>query len=69
MQISNQTTCTTTAPRHFLAVGNTVLETPISLRSRFLETFAYKLIMLDYMGRGPTGFQYPNLHRSTAATA
>ena len=40
----------------------------MSLRSRFLETFAYKLIMLDYMRRGPTGFQYPNLHRSTATT-
>ncbi|MEU9247440.1 inosamine-phosphate amidinotransferase 1 [Streptomyces sp. NPDC048385] len=36
----------------FLVVGRTVLETPMSLRSRFLETFAYKAIMLDYMKSG-----------------
>jgi N-dimethylarginine dimethylaminohydrolase len=36
----------------FLIAGNTVLETPMSLRSRFLETFAYKSIMLDYLKSG-----------------
>lgn len=43
----------------FLAVGNTVLETPMSLRSRFLETFAYKSIMLDYMRSGANWVSAP----------
>lgn len=36
----------------FLAVGNTILETPMSLRSRFLEPFAYKEILIEYMKSG-----------------
>src|ERR1700761_1295342 len=43
----------------FLAVGSTVLETPMSLRSRFLETFAYKSIMLDYMRSGANWVSAP----------
>jgi scyllo-inosamine-4-phosphate amidinotransferase 1 len=43
----------------FLVVGSTVLETPMSLRSRFLETFAYKGIMLDYLKSGANWVSAP----------
>lgn len=35
-----------------LAVGNTLIETPSPLRSRFLETQAYKEIFIDYLKSG-----------------
>jgi len=35
-----------------LAVGDSIIETPMSLRSRFLETFAYKDILIDYLRSG-----------------
>jgi glycine amidinotransferase/scyllo-inosamine-4-phosphate amidinotransferase 1 len=43
----------------FLAVGTSVIETPMSLRSRFLETFAYKEIMLEYMLSGAKWISAP----------
>ncbi len=36
----------------FLAIGNTIIETPMALRSRYFETFAYKQIMLEYFNHG-----------------
>lgn len=35
-----------------LAVGRSVIEAPVVLRSRFFETFAYKKIMLEYLKSG-----------------
>jgi scyllo-inosamine-4-phosphate amidinotransferase 1 len=35
-----------------LPVGNTVIETPMSLRSRFLEPLAYKDLLVEYMRSG-----------------
>jgi N-dimethylarginine dimethylaminohydrolase len=42
-----------------LAVGDTVIETPMSLRSRFLETFAYKDILLEYLRSGSRWISAP----------
>lgn len=36
----------------FLAVGGTVIETPMVLRSRFLEPFAYKNMLLEFFESG-----------------
>lgn len=35
-----------------LVVGNAIIETPMSLRSRFLETFAYKQLLTEYLRSG-----------------
>ncbi|MFT5684187.1 MAG: N-dimethylarginine dimethylaminohydrolase [Myxococcota bacterium] len=35
-----------------LAIGDTIIETPMPLRSRFFEPFAYKKILLDYFKQG-----------------
>ena len=35
-----------------LAVGNTVIETPMAWRSRYFETFAFRDILNDYFARG-----------------
>jgi N-dimethylarginine dimethylaminohydrolase len=35
-----------------LAVDNTIIETPMSMRSRFLEPFAYKDLLISYMRSG-----------------
>ena len=32
-----------------LAIGNTIIETPMPLRARYFETFAYKDILIDYL--------------------
>lgn len=43
----------------FLAVGNSIIETPMSLRSRLFETFAYKKILLEYMNSGANWVSAP----------
>jgi N-dimethylarginine dimethylaminohydrolase len=43
----------------FLVVGDMIIETPMSLRSRFFEPFAYKPILLDYMGGGARWISAP----------
>jgi len=35
-----------------LPVGNTIIETPMSLRSRLFETVAYKDLLIEYMSSG-----------------
>ena len=35
-----------------LVVGEKIIEAPMTMRSRFLETFAFKEILLDYFQRG-----------------
>lgn len=35
-----------------LPVGNTIIETPMPLRSRFFEPFAYKQLLLEYFEQG-----------------
>lgn len=35
-----------------LAIGDTIIETPMVLRSRFLEPFAYKELLLEYFESG-----------------
>ena len=42
-----------------LAVGTTIIETPMSLRCRFLETFAYKEILIEYMKSGTRWISAP----------
>lgn len=42
-----------------LPIGNTIIETPMSLRSRFLETFAYKEILIEYMKNGSKWISAP----------
>lgn len=42
-----------------LAVGNTIVETPMSLRSRFLEPFAYKRILVEYLKSGSNWVSAP----------
>ena len=42
-----------------LAVGNTIIETPMVLRSRFLEQFAYKDILLEYFRSGSRWISAP----------
>jgi len=43
----------------FLPVGNKIIETPMSLRSRFLETFAYKDTLIEYMNSGASWISAP----------
>lgn len=48
------------APRDvLLAIGNTIIETPMPLRSRFFEPFAYKSLLLDYFQRGANWISAP----------
>jgi len=42
-----------------LAVGQTIIETPMSLRSRQYETLAYRPILLDYMNSGARWISAP----------
>jgi scyllo-inosamine-4-phosphate amidinotransferase 1 len=42
-----------------LAVGNTIVETPMVLRSRFLEPFAYKHLLLEYLESGTRWLSAP----------
>jgi scyllo-inosamine-4-phosphate amidinotransferase 1 len=42
-----------------LIVGDTLIETPMPLRSRFLETFAYKKILKDYLKNGSRWISAP----------
>ena len=42
-----------------LTVGNTIVETPMVLRSRFLEPFAYKRLLLEYFESGAKWLSAP----------
>jgi scyllo-inosamine-4-phosphate amidinotransferase 1 len=42
-----------------LAVGDTIIETPMVLRSRFLEPFAYKGLLLEYFASGARWLSAP----------
>lgn len=42
-----------------LAVGNTIIEAPMPLRCRFLETFAYKNVLIEYMKSGSRWISAP----------
>ncbi|MFD7507740.1 inosamine-phosphate amidinotransferase 1 [Streptomyces sp. NPDC059853] len=42
-----------------LTVGNTVIETPMVLRSRFLESFAYRKLLLEYFSSGARWISAP----------
>ncbi|MEV6394786.1 inosamine-phosphate amidinotransferase 1 [Streptomyces sp. NPDC051907] len=42
-----------------LPVGQTIIETPMALRSRFFEPFAYKNILLDYFKSGAKWISAP----------
>lgn len=42
-----------------LPVGDTIIETPMSLRSRFLEPFAYKDILIEYLKSGSRWISAP----------
>lgn len=43
----------------FLVINHTILETPMSLRSRFLEPFAYKPILMEYLRSGANWVSAP----------
>jgi scyllo-inosamine-4-phosphate amidinotransferase 1 len=43
----------------FLAVGDSIIETPMVLRARFLEGFAYKDLFLEYLGSGTRWLSAP----------
>jgi scyllo-inosamine-4-phosphate amidinotransferase 1 len=43
----------------FLIVGNTIIETPMVLRSRFLESLAYKDLFLEYFSSGARWLSAP----------
>ncbi|ADI03742.1 scyllo-inosamine-4-phosphate amidinotransferase [Streptomyces bingchenggensis BCW-1] len=43
----------------FLTVGSTVIETPMVLRSRFLEPFAYKNMLLEFFESGARWISAP----------
>lgn len=43
----------------FLAVGTSIIETPMVLRSRFFEGFAYKELFLEYLESGARWFSAP----------
>jgi glycine amidinotransferase/scyllo-inosamine-4-phosphate amidinotransferase 1 len=43
----------------FLAVGDSIIETPMVLRSRFLEGFAYKDLFLEYLDSGARWLSAP----------
>ena len=48
------------APRDvLLAIGQTIIEAPMPLRSRFFEPLAYKHILLDYMRSGARWISAP----------
>ena len=36
----------------FMVVGDMIIETPVSTRERYFESWAYKKIMMDYFNRG-----------------
>lgn len=42
-----------------LTVGTTVIETPMVLRARFLESFAYKSLLLEYFASGARWISAP----------
>lgn len=42
-----------------LSVGETIIETPMALRARFLESLAYKDILLDYFASGSRWISAP----------
>jgi len=42
-----------------LAVGRTIIETPMTLRSRMFETFAYKDLLLEYFESGANWISAP----------
>jgi len=42
-----------------LAIGDTIIETPMPLRSRFLEPFAYKELLLEYFESGANWISAP----------
>jgi N-dimethylarginine dimethylaminohydrolase len=42
-----------------LAVGDTIIETPMALRSRYFEPFAYRHILLDYFASGANWISAP----------
>jgi scyllo-inosamine-4-phosphate amidinotransferase 1 len=42
-----------------LAIGNTIIETPMVQRSRLFEPFAYKEILIDYFDRGAKWISAP----------
>ncbi len=42
-----------------LVVGEKIIEAPMTMRSRFLEQFAYKDMMIDYMKEGAQWFSAP----------
>ena len=50
----------------FLVVGNTLIEAPMVLRSRFLETFAYKEILIDYLRQNARWISAPKPRLSDA---
>lgn len=43
----------------FLTVGNSLIETPMVLRSRFLEGFAYKELFMEYLESGARWLSAP----------
>lgn len=43
----------------FLAIGNSIIETPMVLRSRFLEGFAYKDLFIEYLKSGARWLSAP----------
>ncbi|MEU3777868.1 inosamine-phosphate amidinotransferase 1 [Streptomyces sp. NPDC032472] len=57
----------------FLTVGNTIIESPMVLRSRFLEGFAYKDLFVEYLRSGARWLSAPKpqladaLYEPTAA--
>lgn len=42
-----------------LAIGDTIIETPMPLRCRFFETFAYKDILIEYLRSGSRWLSAP----------
>lgn len=42
-----------------LTIGDRIIETPMVLRSRFLEPFAYKAMLLEYFNSGARWFSAP----------
>jgi glycine amidinotransferase/scyllo-inosamine-4-phosphate amidinotransferase 1 len=52
----------------FLTVGNSIIEAPMVLRSRFLEGFAYKELFLEYFESGARWLSAPKPQLTEAAT-
>ncbi|MFE4588945.1 inosamine-phosphate amidinotransferase 1 [Streptomyces laurentii] len=58
----------------FLTIGNTIIESPMVLRSRFLEGFAYKDLFVEYLRSGARWVSAPkprladDLYELTAAS-